>query len=358
MTLSSTALFSKPLTSVPDVIKDVFQIFGARWKIILPIVAVQTITAMGLGILFFGTLFAIIQAGYYIDNNNRYRHLVQHVATGGSTHRYLGDNYSWSDYAYYATSDDDYIASHAKYYGISDVSYYMGTAFAPFVISVAVFALVAVLINSVFTGALVRVIAEAYTDKTPTLSESLGFGWSNKFKIFGYSVLFFIVEVLAGFLIVMLPSMLAGDGLSDIIMMFLLITYGTLSTAAKSAIVCGIPSIIVEKQTVGGAYKRSWELCKSKVCFIFGCIFSLAIIEMVVSFILSSISKGLSDFIGLVFPPLFSIMSVVLYMNIRMQAEEFSSATLSTELDTSSNDFVAITTDEVPSNKEMAASVV
>ena len=51
-------------------------------------------------------------------------------------------------------------------------------------------------------------------------------------------------------------------------------------------------------------------------------------------------------------------MSMVLYVNIRMQAEEFSSATLAAELDTSSNDFVAITTDEVPSKKDMAQAVV
>lgn len=384
MTVSANTLFRNPHVDVPDVIKNVFQIFGSQWQVYLLLTLAQVGVGILLGLcyrlLLYSALFQAVMNN--VDADRSIRFLVEHVvgsSGGGSTTRLLEDSYSYYDYSYNYNYND----GSENYYGFNPedltkifdaLSEAIGVLIT-FCLITILFIFALVMISSTFSGAMIRVTSEVYAGSSATFRQALEHGWKKCFNILGFRFLYGIGLVAITIVVFILPLMatidlesddLESDDLAKIIddlaniisLMFLLyLVLLVIYTIISCALIAGEPSIIVEKTSIIGSFKRSWGLCKSKICLIFCSVFSLKFVEFIIYLIASKIAGNFGFVTLLIMGPFYAIMATVLYITLRMQSEELTQNDLAQELSIThpQSDFVPVSAepiDEAPLSKD------
>lgn len=360
MTVSANTLFRNPHVDVPDVIKNVFQIFGSQWQVYLLLTLAQVGVGILLGLcyrlLLYSALFQAVMNN--VDADRSIRFLVEHVvgsSGGGSTTRLLEDSYSYYDYSYNYNYND----GSENYYGfnpedltkIFDALSEAKGVLITFCLVTILFIFALVMISSTFSGAMIRVTSEVYAGSSATFRQALEHGWKKCFNILGFRFLYGIGLVAITIVVFILPSNIIS--LMFLLYLVLLVIY----TIISCALIAGEPSIIVEKTSIIGSFKRSWGLCKSKICLIFCSVFSLKFVEFIIYLIASKIA-GIFGFVTLlIMGPFYAIMATVLYITLRMQSEELTQNDLAQELSIThpQSDFVPVSAepiDEAPLSKD------
>mmetsp|Transcript_5513 Transcript_5513/g.11579 ORF Transcript_5513/g.11579 Transcript_5513/m.11579 type:complete len:393 (+) Transcript_5513:54-1232(+) len=200
--------------------------------------------------------------------------------------------------------------------------------------------------TATFTGSLIRATAEAYTGVSPEFRSSLRYGWNAKWRIICFEFLFFVGVFIAYLVIVVLPVVLTG---SLIAFVLLAIAYVIIYVVMVSSMTGAVPSIVIENVSTTGAFKRSWDLCKSSTCEIF-CklvVFSIGmeVIPQVISLIIMRPTYNTAHSrTGIIIDSIFSVLisgfyvvmtivlSVVIYMGIRIVKEELTQVSFNQEL--------------------------
>lgn len=137
------------------------------------------------------------------------------------------------------------------------------------------------------------------------------------------------------FIVAMYPQGASVDILSILIFFVAFIVFASGMTA-------GLASIVVENKGPAAAIGRSWNLCKSKIGFIFCCAFCFYVVEFICKFVtdnvLSAIAASITDsgstrgstlavsmaaswLMGLLLGPLNAILDPTIYFSLRIQKE-------------------------------------
>jgi len=263
------------------------------------------------------------------------------AAIGGNAARLLGD-YHDNIAIRLLTIYDDYYSDNENsipsFKGL-DVSQLIAAVFQVgigFLLLFIIFGLVYVYIISAFEGAMVHAIAKSHTDH----AISMNLDSDNTSKIVIYHILFHGARIAANLTIIALPAFFVGP--KALILFYIL--YYILYAVIACIMIAAIPAIVVEKTSAIDAFKRSYSLCTSSLCFIFGSYVCFILFEIVIALALfalvTSSSSGLVVFLGglllliasLMIFPLSTIMEVTLYLNIRVQSESLNLDQLEEEL--------------------------
>eukprot|EP00588_Corethron_pennatum_P018848 CAMPEP_0194307552 /NCGR_PEP_ID=MMETSP0171-20130528/4450_1 /TAXON_ID=218684 /ORGANISM="Corethron pennatum, Strain L29A3" /LENGTH=389 /DNA_ID=CAMNT_0039059683 /DNA_START=23 /DNA_END=1192 /DNA_ORIENTATION=- len=194
--------------------------------------------------------------------------------------------------------------------------------------------------TATFTGSLIRATAEAYTGVSPEFRSSLRYGWNAKWRIICFEFLFFVGVFIAYLVIVVLPVVLTG---SLIAFVLLAIAYVIIYVVMVSSMTGAVPSIVIENVSTTGAFKRSWDLCKSSTCEIFCKLvvfsFGFEVISSIIMTVVTSSDSTAGTIVGSIFSFLISgfhvvmtiALSVVIYMGMRIEKEELTQVSFNQE---------------------------
>jgi len=215
-----------------------------------------------------------------------------------------------------------------------------------FSIATLVFLIAAGMISSTFSGAMIRVTSEIYAGSSATFSQALAHGWKMCFNILGYRIIYGIGMIACTIVVLVLPMAATTDP-NIPLFLFLYLVLLMIFIVASCVLIGGEPSIIVEKQSIIGSFKRAFGLSKSKICLIFCCTFCLKLIEFIIYLVASKIAGFLALIAQLIMSPFFAIMATILYITLRMQSEEFTQNDLAEELSLSHPIFATISVEPV-----------
>jgi len=348
----SALLFKK--TTFFETYVHAFQIFAAHWKTFMGLGALQVLVTTGtmlffivvFSLFFLGTNLTDIQPiGFASDQPYVGRLLLDRtIGISGASHllaphasRLLGAVDSILDDDIFSILDDDELFSpdneeypHGKGFLVSLIPALPFQFIIP-LFFLAILALYA--FTASFTGGLIRATAEAYAGASPKICSSLRHGWNAKLRIFCYYTLLSFGLMLPFLLIVLLPFFLTE---SLALMVPLMIGYTILYVVVISAMTAALPSIVIENVSMTGVFKRSWDLCKDSMCTIFCKIFLIVFAVEVISGILTNFGNGAGAILSLLFSICSSIfmtiLTVVIYMGIRIEKEELTHASFNREL--------------------------
>ena len=262
MAVSANTLFRNSHLGVPDVIKYVFQVFGSRWQVYLLLTLAQLGCAFLATFIYFVVLFTVNHDYYYVFNS-------------GEVIAKLFD----------ALAD--------------------GTA-PDFSIAALVFLIAAGIISSTFSGAMIHVTSEIYAGSSATFSQALAHGWKMCFNILGYRIIYGIGMIACTIVVLILPMAATTDP-NIPLFLFLYLVLLMIFIVASCVLIGGEPSIIVEKQSIIGSFKRAFGLSKSKICLIFCCTFCLKLIEFIIYLVASKIAGFLALIAQLIMSPFFAM---------------------------------------------------
>jgi Uncharacterised protein family (UPF0259) len=175
---------------------------------------------------------------------------------------------------------------------------------------------IAVAIQQLLLGALTRGAAGALLGREVDVSASYRYAFS---RLGGLIVLALLVALIVGvgFILLIIPGI--------IFLVFLSMS---------------VPAFIVERRGVTDSISRSWNLVSGSWWHVFGTIIVAAILAGIVNGILTAI--GGSTFIGvwilsaiaqIITAPFVALVSVVLYVDLRVRHESLDAATLGRDLD-------------------------
>jgi len=325
-TFDPTFLFNKP--TFCGTYFHAFKIFFAHWQ-----------TFMGLGLLLIlvtaviWIVFVVIQTVFAPSTTFAFATRLFFSPILRAIYYYVIYSFTNLDF-YYPTVDDAYSYDALSYNndGVFPVMTALTLFFLAMVLCLAA--------TSTFTGSLIRATAEAYAGASPEFRPSLRYGWNVKWKIFCSSFLLFLGVFICCLVIFLLTRNLESLVLSDIAIFVIIM--GTVSS-----MIGAMPSIVLENVSATGAFKRSWNLCKSSTCEIF-CklvVFSIGmeVIPQVISLIIMQVIRSNST-AGMIIDSIFSVLisgfyvvmtivlSVVIYMGIRIVKEELTQVSFNQEL--------------------------
>lgn len=185
--------------------------------------------------------------------------------------------------------------------------------------------------SMVMTGAVTRLVASDVAGIPTTVSESIRYGMTHMGSILVVGLLVFailVVEMLVGIL-------LAGalDAAALLILVFLGAAFLGLALSLS------IPALVIENKRGSEALSRSWALIMSAFGHALGT-FALAYLVVLAASIVISIIGSASDvllqilnfILQVVVLPFFSLVLVLLYVNLRVKAGGVTKDTLQAEL--------------------------
>jgi len=161
--------------------------------------------------------------------------------------------------------------------------------------------------TATFTGSLIRATAEAYAGASPEFRSSLRYGWNAKWRITCFEILLFVGVFISYLVIVVLPLVLTGNIVAFVL---LAIAYVAIYVVMVCSMTGAMPSIVLENVSATGAFKRSWDLCKSSTCEIFCKLivfsFGISVISSIVMGVFSSLDSTAGTIVGSIFSFLIS----------------------------------------------------
>ena len=192
---------------------------------------------------------------------------------------------------------------------------YAGRGLGVFLLVGAIGALIAFLISAVLQAAILRAAAQATIGDSVDVEASYRYGLKRLWSVILVSILVGLV-VAIGFILLVIPGI--------IFLVFLSVS---------------IPVLIVEGRRGRGAMGRSWNLVKGNFWHAFGVIVVAALIVGIISGIIGAIG-GHNWAVRWIFTaiaqiltvPFASLVSVLLYLDLRARSETLSAETLRREL--------------------------
>jgi len=337
-------LFENVPVSVVDVLSTTFSVFTGNWKSLVVLTLAQLGSFFVAAIVLFGITF--LAAGAYfaavlsmLQNNQNGggfgRHLLDYTTGVSGASRFLGMN-QMNNYGKYYNNNDDGV----------DVSDLLSIEFIITMIFMYVMWVgIISLISSVFQGAFTHLLAEIYAGGTPTPSKSIRHGMGKMCNLFTFQILVLLLITGLAFA-VGLPTFAVALGShpdQPNFGVFFLggIVFVVIMAIVSSGLAAAVPAIVVESKTATQAFSRSWNLCKSFICFIFCCQLSyqltIFLITVVINKVLDHLPVALS-LIGHICVTVISnsiapIIGFVLYMSIRIRQENVAQEDLALEID-------------------------
>jgi len=318
---------------------DTLKIFLTNWKPLVAIVLLQLLTILGVSLVT-GLVFAFIFASVVkelmgnIPDNLFSRNLIDHAIGSGTSRalEYYGDNNNVDD-----GENTDITNTTESIQAMMAVILKCSTEL---IIMVIIFTFIYALVSSVFTGAMYHAAAEVYAGDNPTASKSIGYGWAKKWQVYLYSLLLCCLIFLGfGIFIKALLIILSHGDKGEINLggIFLLITvFIILLNVFSAMLVAAVPSIVVESKSPIAAFKRSWNLCKGSICYIYCSIFGFAISGMVLGSLINILPQFLAVPIHLCLNIAVAVLSpllcFVLYMSLRISSENVTKDELRSEI--------------------------
>jgi hypothetical protein len=192
---------------------------------------------------------------------------------------------------------------------------YAGRGLGVFLLVGAIGALIAVLISAVLQAAILRAAAQATIGDPVDVEASYRYGLKRLWSVILVSILVGLV-VAGGFILLVIPGI--------IFLVFLSVS---------------IPVLIVEGRRGTQAMGRSWNLVKGNFWHAFGVIVVAAIIVGIISGIIGAIGGDnwavrwiFTAIAQILTVPFASLVSVLLYLDLRARSESLSADTLRQEL--------------------------
>ena len=181
-----------------------------------------------------------------------------------------------------------------------------------------VLALVSVLMYLVLTGAITRAVAAEAAGGDATVEGSYRYGFARFGSIFLVGLLT-ALAVTAGFILLVIPGFFILTRLS-----------------------VGIPSLVVEGRRGSQALSRSWNLVRGHGWHVFGTLVVTWLLMALVSGILTTpfaganwFARALANAISLIVTmPYTTIVTVLIYLDLRARKEQLDQRTLESELTT------------------------
>lgn len=183
----------------------------------------------------------------------------------------------------------------------------------------ALAAVIAIAVQQLVLGALMRGGAGTLLGRPIDVGGSYGYAFSRLGGLIGLALLVSLV-VFVGFLMLFVPGLIFAIFLS-----------------------MAVPAFIVERKGATDAMSRSWNLVKGSWWHVFGVMIVTLILAGIVTGILSAIG-GNNFFLYWVFSaigqiltaPFVALVTIVLYVDLRIRTEALTAETLANELDAAS----------------------
>jgi len=349
--MDSTLLFQEVPTTVGGVLRTVWQIFAAHGKtfVMLALAQVGAFIVAGLILLFvtFLAAAAFVTAIFSIISNLQgaeggyTRHLLDYSTGVSGSSRLLN---RMTDYYgnYYSNNYDN------NYYNTDDLPDFYSTGFiVTFIVLYILFVVVLSIVSSIFKGAFTHALAEIYAGAVPSVKKSITHGMGKMCSLFSYCILFslmFIAVALVTLGTTVVPAIakyVQGEALNPGLIFIGILLFFVAVALLVAVTVAAVPSIVVEGKSATQSIKRSWSLCKDYVCFILCCCFSLNIILFLATIPINIILNALPDsitFIGqsivnILKASIAPILGFVLYMSVRIRAEDVTQEQIANEID-------------------------
>jgi len=197
-------------------------------------------------------------------------------------------------------------------------------------------------ILTIFGNAIMYAATDTYSGALPGVLSSLGKGCKKFCHVFTFQCILGLVFGVIYVLIVFLPTKAAKASTEIYIYILTAIIYLIICCVLYSVMIAGVPSIIVENHSPFSAFSRSWNLCKSSICFIFCSIIWFPVLVLVAVWITYDIQEktnGATTYFSMFAPfGIFAVLSsgavilhVVLYFLMRVRSEGYTQAVLSSE---------------------------
>lgn len=331
-------LYNRSL-SVFNTYGDTLKIFITNWKPLVAIALLQLLTtsvaSLVTGLVFMSTFVSVVKE--LMENkpvNGFSRNLIDYAIGSGASRalEYYGDDNNVDD-GEDTNITDTTESANTMVAGILKYS-------TELIIMMIIFTFILSFFNSVFTGAMFHAAAEVYAGDNPTASKSIGYGWAKKWQVYMYSLLLFCI-IFLGFGIffeVLLTIFSHGDvldvnvgGIFLLVMVFII-----LLNILNATLVAAVPSIVVESKSPIAAFKRSWNLCKGSICYIYCSMFGYFISLMVLMKLLNILPQFLAVpshlCLNIAMSVLSPLLCFVLYMSIRISSENVSKDELRSEI--------------------------
>jgi len=327
--MDTSQLFTNPPSSTFEAIAAVITIFRAQWQPLMLLVLGQIGAFLIVGAILLAIVFgffaayiaAIMAATSQITSNiGAGRHLIDYSFVSGTSRLLQQNNPS------YYSFDDDLVLPDMD----ATLVFVVMFIFVLFFISIS-------LINSLFGGAYIHTLAEAYVGNLPSFTNSIRHGRKKMWSVFCFVILFSLA--VAAIIIIPLAILLLIK--FNPFLVFLTILAVLIGVVIFSSLMIGaVPSIVIENKTSTQAFQRSYDLCKSYIGFIFCTVFCYQILLMVVATLVNLILDSLPDFVSivghlmvqLILSAISPIMNFVLYMSVRVQSENTTKEDLSSDI--------------------------
>ncbi len=188
--------------------------------------------------------------------------------------------------------------------------------FAGALAATAVFGVISVLITQILTGAIGRAAAGLFVGRDLELEDAYRFGLARLWSILLVGILV-ALAVTAGFLLLVIPG-------------FIVLT----------RLAAAVPSLVVEDARGRSALSRSWRLVAGRSWPVFGAILTAALLGGIVAglialpfgtagWVVSGIASGVGQTIT---TPFTVLVSVLIYLDLRVRRENLDAARLAADL--------------------------
>jgi hypothetical protein len=323
--VDSTTLFHNVPTSIFQVISTVFSIFQSEWKTLILftsmyLVSIATIAIL-LGVFLFicfstelmnlAALFAM-KAGE--AGGGGVRQLLDYSSGVSGASRLLS-GVSRAMEGYYDYDGDDGTANPNF-----DVIKFVATLLFVFITMMVVISFAA----SVFVGSQTHAVGEIYAGNTPDFQTSFERGWARKWTVLAYQILHGILSFSIFMVTFIIPFLFevkhdideAGGDPNNINPMNLLpgaFLFGVITViifvVLSSLLAASLPAMIVENKSALQAFKRSYELCKGYICFIFCAMFCYNVLLAIAMQIVNILLSKLPAFIAIILHLLVNVVT-------------------------------------------------
>jgi len=331
-------LYNRSL-SVFNAYGDTLKIFVTNWKPLVAIVLLKLLTALVTSLVT-GLVFAFTFASAVKEimenkpDNTFSRNLIDYAIGVGASRAldYYGDDNNVDD-----GEDTNIMDMTESAKAITAVILKFSTEF---IMMMIIFTLIYALVNSVFTGAMYHAAAEVYAGDNPTASKSIGYGWAKKWHVYMYSLLLCCIIFLGfGIFFYSIVTIFSHGDVRDVNIggIFLLVmVFIIFLNIIGTVLVAAVPSIVVESKSPIAAFKRSWNLCKGSICYIYCSIFGASVSYMVLSALIKILPQFLAVpshlCLSIAAQALSPLLCFVLYMSIRISSENVTKDELRSEI--------------------------
>ena len=189
-----------------------------------------------------------------------------------------------------------------------------GTVFAG-VLAALVLTFASILMWTILTGAITRAAAGTFLGRDLEIAESYRYGFARFWSIVLVGVLS-ALAIAGGFILLIIPG-------------FIVLTF----------LACGIPALVIEDKRGREALRRSWNLVRGFGWHVFGTIIVAALLNGLVSSLLTApfgdnyAARSLVAAIASVITmPYMALVGVFIYLDLRVRKERYSAADLERDL--------------------------